>query len=60
MNNPCPNSKAESDGGHWWYIDHEAEDEKARLNIFDDWIECLCGTCPQRMRLSPDAEEYPL
>lgn len=57
---PCENAKSESDGGHWWYIDHELEDEKDERHQFDDWIECRCGTCHQRMRLSADAEEYPL
>ncbi len=48
----CPRPK----GGqydHWWYIDSE------RLDESPDYIPCVCGTCGQRMKLSPDASEYP-
>ena len=58
---PCRRPLANSDGGHWWYIDSEDEcvflgPEEGR----EDYIPCVCKSCPQKMRLSVDAEEYPL
>lgn len=52
----CPRPK----GGqfdHWWYIDAELLEES--LPEGEDYVPCVCGTCGQKMRLSPDAEEYP-
>lgn len=57
---PCPRALAESDGGHWWYVDHEAEEEAAESGEDKDYILCECKTCPQKMKLSADAEEYPV
>lgn len=52
---PCPRALVHSDGGHWWYVDHEAD-------IDDPFpaIKCVCKSCPQTMWLSPDAEELPV
>lgn len=52
---PCLRPLANSDGGHWWYIDHAEESNESSAFIL-----CVCKSCPQRMRLSADAEEYPL
>lgn len=61
---PCPKALVGSDGGHWWYVDHAAEEQKSKHGRVrggdEDFISCLCKTCPQTMRLSIDAEEYPL
>jgi len=54
----CPRPK----GGqydHWWYIDHERSEQEMESKGFLDWIPCICGTCEQRMLLSPDAPDYP-
>jgi hypothetical protein len=56
---PCPRALADSDGGHWWYVDHEAE-EDAIGDDEKDFIHCECKSCPQKMRLSADADEIPL
>ncbi len=48
----CPRPK----GGqydHWWYIDSD------RLGRSSRYVPCVCGTCGQKMNLSPDAEDYP-
>lgn len=52
---PCPRALVNSDGGHWWYVDTEADVEDPFPAI-----KCVCKTCPQTMWLSPDAEEYPV
>ncbi len=54
---PCPRALVGSDGGHWWYIDNETEGDP---NKGEDYIACICKSCPQTMRLSVDAEEYPI
>lgn len=56
----CPRPLSNSDGGHWWYIDHEEEDRLADEGKEVDYIACLCKTCTQKMRLSIEAEEYPV
>lgn len=54
---PCPRALVGSDGGHWWYCDSEALlDADSEV----DWLACECKSCPQKMRLSLDAEEYPV
>lgn len=48
----CPRPK----GGqydHWWYIDSD------RMREEQSYVPCVCGTCGQKMNLSPDAPEYP-
>lgn len=55
---PCPRSQAGSDGGHWWYIDREELD--STHGELQPFISCVCKSCPQTMRLSVDAEEYPV
>lgn len=57
---PCPRALVGSDGGHWWYTDHEAETEAAEAVEVKDYIHCECKSCPQKMKLSVDAEEYPV
>lgn len=57
---PCPRALAESDGGHWWYIDNEAEKRAAKRGGEMAFIYCVCKSCPQKMRLDVQAEEYPI
>lgn len=56
----CPKPLAESDGNHWWYIDHEKEELKAETGIGQDSFSCVCKTCNASMELSADAEDVPL
>jgi hypothetical protein len=53
----CPRPKAGADGGHWWYC--ECGEEFDGL-IEDHIVLCVCGTCGGHMKLSADAQEYPL
>lgn len=60
----CPRPLHGSGGYHWWYIDSEAMDaqfeaEERGETVNHDIVPCLCKTCPQKMLLSADAEEYP-
>jgi hypothetical protein len=52
---PCPKALAESDGGHLWHI---AEAEAKNWKHY--FLFCECKNCPQKMKLSADAEQYPL
>lgn len=57
---PCPRALAESDGGHWWYVDLENDEERAESGVILDYIPCVCKSCPQKMWLDIEAEEYPI
>lgn len=48
----CPRPKG-GQPDHWRYIDSE------RMRENQNYIPCVCGTCGQKMNLSPDAEDYP-
>lgn len=54
---PCPRALVNSDGGHWWYVDYDEEAESA---VLPGYIPCVCKSCPQKMRLDVEAEEYPV
>jgi hypothetical protein len=56
---PCPRALADSDGGHWWYVDYDAEEAAESDGEEKDFINCECKSCPQKMRLSSDADEIP-
>ena len=54
---PCPRALVHSDGGHWWYIDN---DEFEKHDGSQKFVPCVCKSCPQKMKLSVDAEEFPV
>lgn len=59
----CPKASADSGGYHWWYIDQEAEEALSMSQIEDegiDYVNCVCKTCGQKMKLSADADEFPV
>lgn len=56
---PCPRPLAGSDGGHWWYNDHEAMEVMEDSGVQIDHFPIVCKTCGLKLKLSVDAPEFP-
>lgn len=55
----CPRPLAHSGGYHWWYNDHEEMERLFEQEDDYDYVPIVCKSCGLKLKLSPDAPEYP-